>query len=67
MAEIIGNVRGMRDLLDEDSRTKNNIELITRELAFNYGYQEICTPIVENQSVFKKTLGDTSDIVIKEM
>ena len=67
MNEIIGNVRGMRDLLSKESKTKYKIEDIARNLANIYGYQEITTPIVEHTSVFKKTLGEASDIVTKEM
>ena len=67
MNEIIGNVRGMRDLLSKESKIKYKIEDIARNLANIYGYQEITTPIVEHTSVFKKTLGEASDIVTKEM
>jgi len=67
MTEIIRNVRGMRDLLDRESRKKLSIETEARQLALNYGYQEINTPIVEYSSVFNKSLGQFSDIVTKEM
>ena len=67
MAEIIRNVRGMRDLLDNESRKKFLIETEARQLALKYGYQEINTPIVEYSSVFNKSLGQFSDIVTKEM
>ena len=55
MAEIIRNVRGMRDLLDNESRKKFAIEKVARQLALKYGYQEINTPIVEYSSVFNKS------------
>ena len=67
MKKIIGNVRGMRDLLDNESRKKQKLEAIARELAGTYGFQEINTPILEYSSVFEKSLGETSDIVNKEM
>jgi len=67
MKNNIGNVRGMRDLLDTDSRTKNDIEVVARYLADKYGYQEINTPIVEYTSVFNKSLGESSEIISKEM
>ena len=38
-----------------------------RALSANYGYGEIATPIFEQTEVFKRTLGDTSDVVTKEM
>lgn len=67
MIEIIRNVRGMRDLLDNESRKKLLIETKARQLALKYSYQEINTPIVEYSSVFNKSLGEFSDIVTKEM
>jgi len=39
----------------------------SREIAERYGFEEIATPIFESSDVFKRTLGDTSDIVTKEM
>ena len=67
MKETIRNIRGMRDLLDKDSKSKYNIEKIARSIAIKYGFQEINTPIVEYSSVFNKSLGESSDIVTKEM
>ena len=61
------NVRGMRDLFDKDLKIKYLIENTARELATSYGYQEISTPIIEYTSVFNKTLGESSDVVLKEM
>ena len=67
MSNKITNIRGMRDLLVKDSEKKRSIELIAKKLADNYGYQEINTPIVEYSSVYNKSLGESSDIVNKEM
>ena len=67
MSNILRNVRGMRDLLNKDSKNKFDIENSAREVALKYGYEEINTPIVEHSEVFNKTLGETSDIVTKEM
>lgn len=60
-------VRGTHDLLPEDSIKHNHVVASTRTLAANYGYGEIATPIFEQTEVFKRTLGDTSDVVTKEM
>ncbi|WP_455373862.1 histidine--tRNA ligase [Limibacillus halophilus] len=60
-------VRGTRDLLPEDMRRHREVVERAREMALRYGYQEIATPIFEFTEVFKRTLGDTSDIVTKEM
>ena len=60
-------VRGTRDLLPEDSRRLRQIEEKACETASRYGYGEIATPIFEFTEVFTRTLGDTSDVVSKEM
>ncbi|MGE0748580.1 MAG: ATP phosphoribosyltransferase regulatory subunit, partial [Rhodospirillales bacterium] len=60
-------VRGTRDLLPEDTRRFAHVVGIGRALAERYGFEEIATPIFEFADVFKRTLGDTSDIVTKEM
>jgi histidyl-tRNA synthetase len=60
-------VRGTRDFLPEDNRRRRLIEETALSLARRYGYGEITTPIFEFTEVFSRTLGDTSDIVTKEM
>jgi histidyl-tRNA synthetase len=60
-------VRGTRDLLPEDSRRLRFVEERAFETARRYGYNEIATPIFEFTEVFTRTLGDTSDVVTKEM
>ena len=60
-------VRGTHDLLFDDIRRHRAIEAIAFEVAGRYGYSEIATPIFEFSEVFTRTLGDTSDIVTKEM
>lgn len=60
-------VRGTHDLLPDDSRRFRHIADGARAIAQRYGYDEIATPIFEFTEVFKRTLGDTSDIVTKEM
>ena len=60
-------VRGTRDLLPEDSRLHRLVEERAWETARRYGYGEIATPIFEFTDVFARTLGDTSDVVTKEM
>ena len=60
-------IRGTRDILPEERSRFRHIEEIARELALRYGYLETATPILEFSEVFKKTLGETSDVVKKEM
>ncbi len=60
-------VRGTHDLLPEDMRRHRRVVDTARSTAERYGYLEMATPIFEFSEVFKRTLGDTSDIVTKEM
>lgn len=61
------SVRGTHDLLPDEARRHRRVEEIAREIGERYGYGEIETPIFEFTEVFSRTLGDTSDIVTKEM
>ena len=60
-------VRGTHDLLPDDMRRHRLVSETARSVAACYGYQEMATPIFEFTEVFKRTLGETSDVVTKEM
>lgn len=60
-------VRGTHDLFGETIRRHRHVEATGREVAALYGYDEIATPIFEFTEVFQRSLGDTSDVVTKEM
>lgn len=60
-------VRGTRDLLPDENRRRRRIEQAAFEIAARYGFGEISTPVFEFTEVFARTLGDSSDIVTKEM
>ncbi|MGC2855354.1 histidine--tRNA ligase [Novispirillum sp. DQ9] len=60
-------VRGTHDLLPDDMRRHRAVIDRARATAMLYGFEEMATPIFEFTEVFKRTLGDTSDIVTKEM
>ena len=60
-------VRGTHDILPEDGRKQRYIVETARKLAEQYGFAEISTPIFEFTEVFQRTLGETSDVVTKEM
>lgn len=60
-------VRGTKDFLSDDSRKRRFIEDCAQDVAARAGFAEIGTPIFEFTHVFARTLGDTSDIVTKEM
>ncbi len=67
MAKNLQSVRGMRDILPEQSASWQYIESIARELFTSYGYNELRSPIIESTDLFKRSIGDTTDIVEKEM
>ena len=67
MAQRVQPVRGMHDILPDAGLRHRHVIETARTIAGRYGYQPIETPIVEPAAVFQRTLGDTSDIVTKEM
>ena len=67
MAERIQAVRGMNDVLPEHSAAWRSVERAFVETLSLYGYQEIRFPLVENTQLFKRTIGEVTDIVEKEM
>ena len=60
-------VRGTRDLIGEDQRRHTHVVETARKVSGLYGFEEWSTPIFEDTSVFSRTLGETSDVVTKEM
>ncbi len=60
-------VRGTHDILPEEMRRHRHVVDVARRITQLYGFHEMATPIFEFTDVFKRTLGDTSDIVTKEM
>lgn len=67
MAKNLQSVRGMRDILPEQSASWQYIENTARELFSSYGYNELRSPIIESTDLFKRSIGDATDIVEKEM
>jgi len=60
-------IRGMVDILPEDSATWRVVEAVLRDTLTAYGYREIRVPIVERTELFKRSIGEVTDIVEKEM
>lgn len=60
-------LRGMRDLLPSDMRRHRRVVNIAHDVALRYGFEEMATPLLETVDVFSRTLGDSSDVVMKEM
>jgi histidyl-tRNA synthetase len=63
----ISSVRGMNDLLPPDTDTWRFFEAHCRTIFDLYGYKEIRTPILEPTALFSRSVGETTDIVEKEM
>jgi histidyl-tRNA synthetase len=64
---MINPLRGMKDLTFEESERFNFIIETATTIAKRYGYGYIETPILEETALFKRSVGDSSDIVSKEM
>ncbi len=67
MAEIIKAVKGTNDVLPEDSYKLQFVEQTLLDVASLYGYREIRIPVFEHTEVFSRGVGDTTDVVQKEM
>ena len=60
-------VRGTHDILPDDLSRHRHVEETARAVAARYGYREMAIPIFEFTEVFARSLGETSDVVAKEM
>jgi len=60
-------IRGMNDILPEQSPVWQYVEDTVRKVLSQYGYQEIRMPVVEQTELFKRSIGEVTDIVEKEM
>ncbi len=67
MAKTLRAIRGMHDLLPEQMDRWHWIEDSARRLLESYGYEEIRTPLLEPTELFKRSIGEVTDIVEKEM
>ena len=63
----IQNIKGMPDVLPLISGQWQYLESLLSELMSAYGYKEIRLPIVESTDLFKRSIGEVTDIVEKEM
>lgn len=64
---VLQPVRGTHDLLPDEARRHRQVEDIAFDVAKRYGFGEIITPIFEFTEVFSRNLGETTDVVSKEM
>lgn len=67
MAKIINVIKGTKDILPQDAEAWQRLEEKALEVFSKYGYKEIRTPIFEATELFARGVGDTTDIVNKEM
>jgi len=64
---MINKPRGTEDILPADSPLWQKIEAAAREVCSTFGYREIRTPVFEDTALFQRGVGDTTDVVQKEM
>ncbi|HQR48644.1 MAG TPA: ATP phosphoribosyltransferase regulatory subunit, partial [Steroidobacteraceae bacterium] len=67
MADTIPPIRGMNDVLPAESVAWQRLESVARETFAEYGYREIRLPLLERTELFKRSIGEMTDIVEKEM
>jgi len=64
---ILQSIRGMNDILPDNTAAWQLMEQKLRETIQAYGYREIRLPVMENTALFKRAIGEVTDIVEKEM
>lgn len=67
MSKPIQAIRGMNDCLPNETAQWQQVESVIRQVVASYGYSEIRFPIVEFTDLFKRSVGEVTDIVEKEM
>ncbi|WDD99907.1 histidine--tRNA ligase [Thalassomonas actiniarum] len=67
MSKTIQAIRGMNDCLPSETNIWQMVEAVLARVASNYGFAEIRMPIVESTALFKRSIGEVTDIVEKEM
>lgn len=67
MSKFIKSIRGMHDVLPDESHRWQAFESAVRQLMRSYGYREIRMPLVESTDLFCRSIGEVTDIVEKEM
>ena len=67
MSKNIQSIRGMHDFAPEEASAMRLLERKLQQVLHQYAYQEVRTPIVEKLELFKRSIGEVTDIVEKEM
>lgn len=64
---MIQRLKGTKDILPEEIKKWQYVESIAKEIFENYGYEEIRVPVIEKTELFLRGVGETTDVVQKEM
>ncbi len=64
---LLQAIRGMRDILPEDQSYWNQVRRVSSRMAHDFGFRRIDLPLVEYADIFKRSIGEGTDIVEKEM
>jgi histidyl-tRNA synthetase len=67
LSKLIEPLRGVHDVLPAQIAAWQHLERITRQVFASYGYEEFRVPVIEQTQLFKRSIGDFTDIVEKEM
>ena len=67
MSGTIEPLRGMNDVLPDEARWWRRVEAVARDVFARYSYDEIRVPLLERTALFKRAIGESTDIVEKEM
>jgi histidyl-tRNA synthetase len=67
VSKIIEPLRGVHDVLPAQIAAWQHLERVARQVFANYGYEEFRVPVIEQTELFKRSIGDFTDIVEKEM
>ncbi|KAF1076593.1 histidine--tRNA ligase [Halodesulfovibrio sp. MK-HDV] len=63
----VKRIKGFADMFSPESDTFTFMETVARDVFSSFGYKELRTPIIERTELFKRTIGDDTDVVQKEM
>ena len=63
----VNNVKGTRDIIGEEANAFNYIENLLKQICELFGYNEVRPPVMEHSELFVRSVGESSDVVRKEM
>ncbi len=64
---IVRALKGFKDILPDEANLWQDVERVARKIFHHFGYREIRVPILEKTGLFARSIGETTDIVEKEM